>query len=276
MATTAQGIISSALKEAVKPVTMQATQQSPAANPTQPGQQTTTTPAPTSPTVAAYNPTNVADPTKWEIDNQQTVAGQVKALIDDNSPIIQQARTNAKQAANERGLLNSAMAVSAGESAAYEAALPIAQQDAQTYSQAAGYNADQSNQNNQQNAQYTNAAAQFNAQALNDATLQQLANENQVLLQSNSQAVDLMNQATGVINNIMMNEKMDAAAKTEASRQIYENLRTNLSILSATSSLNLAELLGENPYQFQSAVQDSGGQFDPADVVYPGYSGELP
>jgi hypothetical protein len=253
MATTTQGIINSALQDAVKPVTMQTTQQPTAADPTQPGQATTATPTTTA---AAYNPTKVADPTKWEINNQQTVAGQVKSLIDDNSPIIQQARTNAKQAANERGLMNSAMAVSAGESAAYQAALPIAQQDAQTYSQAAGYNADQMNQGNTKNAEFTNAAAQFNASAINDATLQQVAEQNKVLLQSNSQAADLMNQATGVINNIMMNEKMDAASKTEASRQIYENLRTQLNIIGATAGLDLASLLGENPYQSFTAIPE--------------------
>ena len=60
-------------------------------------------------------------------------------------------------------MLNSSMAMTAADSAAYDAAMPIATADAATYSKAAGYNVDQANQVALKNTDYTNAAGQFNA-----------------------------------------------------------------------------------------------------------------
>ena len=70
-----------------------------------------------------------------ELDPNATVAGQMKKIMDSGSPLLQRAKTNAAKAANNRGLLNSSMAVQAGEEAALSTALPIAQQDASTYAQ---------------------------------------------------------------------------------------------------------------------------------------------
>ena len=44
-----------------------------------------------------------------------SVEGRVAGITSQNSPLMQQARTSAKQASNRRGLLNSTMAVQAGE-----------------------------------------------------------------------------------------------------------------------------------------------------------------
>lgn len=243
----ATGIINTAVQDPVKPVALDPTTQqtTPAAGTTSTNATTATT---ATPGVAGYNPTPVATPTAWNVTDDQTVAGQVNKLTSENSPLMEIARTNAKQAANERGLVNSAMAVSAGEKAAYDSVLPIATQDAATYSKAAGYTVDQTNQKNLQDANLTNAAAQFNAKSLNDATLQQINNENQKLIQTNSSAASIMNQATGVLNNIMMNDKMDSATKTALSQQVYANLQSQLDVIGATSGLNLASILGENPY----------------------------
>lgn len=81
--------------------------------------------------VQTYKPGDV------EMDSNATVAGQMEGLLSKSNPYIDQARTKAAETANERGLLNSSLAAGAGERAAREAALPIAQQDAQTYSNAA-------------------------------------------------------------------------------------------------------------------------------------------
>lgn len=224
-----------------------------------------------SPTVAptttpnAYTPAQAADPAKWNVDSNQTVSGQITQLIDQNSPLMEQARTNAKQAANQRGLVNSAMAVSAGESAAYQAALPIAQQDAETNARASSYNTEATNQNSQFNTTAQNAALSQGSQQQSQADLQkelqqadlrfqQIQLDNQTLLQTNAQAADLMNQATGVLNNILMNPKMSAEAKTRASAQIYANLQSQLRLIGATSGLDLGSLLSENPYSTQAAA----------------------
>lgn len=61
---------------------------------------------------------------------EDTVAGQMTGLLASESPYMTSARSNAQQAANARGLLNSTMAATAGEKAAIDSAMPIAQQDA--------------------------------------------------------------------------------------------------------------------------------------------------
>ena len=61
---------------------------------------------------------------------QDTVEGRLTGLLSSGSPYIETAKTQAANALNRRGLLNSTMAGTAGEKAAIESALPIAQQDA--------------------------------------------------------------------------------------------------------------------------------------------------
>lgn len=99
----------------------------------------------TAPAPAATAPTPAA-PTPWNVQPDQTVAGQVKKIIDTNSPLSQQAETRSLQQSNARGLLNSSMAVGAGQSALYDAALPIAQADASVNANAGQFNANADNQ----------------------------------------------------------------------------------------------------------------------------------
>jgi hypothetical protein len=219
---------------------------------------------------AGYTPATAAPVTNWNVTPNQTVAGQTQSLIADNSPIIQQARTKALEQANGSGLLNSSMAITAGQSAAYQAALPIAQADAATNSKAAGYNADQANQLNTFNTAQSNTASAANAASVNalnlsdlarqtqvqidtmdnasKITAQQMQNNNAQLLQSNAAASQLFSTASSAINNITQNANMDSAAKTAASAQVWGNLQGQLNALGATSSLNLASIINGNPY----------------------------
>ncbi len=216
----------------------------------------------------------VATPTQWNVTAPQTVQGQIKDIINPNSPIMQQARTGALEQMNSRGLANSSMAITAGDDAAYRAAIPIATADASTYAKSASYNADAQNQVNLANAQYANQAGQSNLSAntqtsiakMNDDTqkqlstldvatrtnLQTLQNENQVLLNTNSQASSLFSNATSALNNITMSTTMDAATKQASSAQVWANLQAQIKVLSATSKLNLSSILGvdvgTNPY----------------------------
>lgn len=66
------------------------------------------------------------------MDKGDTVEGRVEGIIKSDSPLMQLAKTQAKQQANQKGLLNSSMAVGAAQNAVYNAATPIAQQDART------------------------------------------------------------------------------------------------------------------------------------------------
>ena len=216
----------------------------------------------------------VATPTQWNVTAPQTVQGQIKDIINPNSPIMQQARTGALEQMNSSGLANSSMAITAGDDAAYRAAIPIATADASTYAKSASYNADAQNQVNLANAQYANQAGQSNLSAntqtsiakMNDDTqkqlstldvatrtnLQTLQNENQVLLNTNSQASSLFSNATSALNNIAMSTTMDDVHKQQASAQVWANLQAQIKVLSATSKLNLSSILGvdvgTNPY----------------------------
>jgi len=131
--------------------------------------------ATTQPTAATYQSAQLGDPTKFNVTPEQTTAGLINQYTDQNSPIIQAAMTRAKEQQNANGTLNSSMAETAGQLAAYQAAVPLAQQDAQTYSKAAAYNADETNQFDVQNATFKNQEGQFNAAAQNTLTGQKMS-----------------------------------------------------------------------------------------------------
>ena len=96
-------------------------------------------------------------PTPRTITGNETVRGQVEGILSEGSPLLTRARTQAQEVANQRGLLNTSMAVQAGETAVIDKALDIARPDAQTYANAglsaqeAGYQRDLSTQQFGQN-----------------------------------------------------------------------------------------------------------------------------
>lgn len=238
----------------------------------------TATPAATG--VATYKPTEVQDPSEWTVEPDQTVAGQLNTIVDPNNPLMVKAKARAQQQSADRGLINSSIAATAGESAMLDAAMPIAQADAAARAKAAGYNVDIKNQTNVTNANAQNSADQFNTGQMNQQALQkaqqesskvlqqmqqdsnmavekmqqdsnmavqQMSKDNERLLAVNSKAGEMMSNATSAINNIMNNNQMDQSTKTENMRQITNNLKAQLSILSKVQSLDLGSLL-INPY----------------------------
>lgn len=112
---------------------------------------------------------NKATGTDWMVDAPQTVQGQIKGIIDQNSPLMQQAVSRANEQMNSRGLLNSSIGVGAAQGALYDAAMPIATADANTYANAGRYKADVANSTSQFNANASNTANQFTAQQQNEA-----------------------------------------------------------------------------------------------------------
>lgn len=120
---------------------------------------------------------------RWDVTPEQTVEGRIAAIIGDrNNPLQVISRTNAMETANARGLANSSMAASAGERAAYEAALPIATTDAGTFARAAGWNAEQTNQFSRANADYENQFRLTDKNAANQMALADKNNANQLTL----------------------------------------------------------------------------------------------
>lgn len=127
--------------------------QAPTTNGSLPGNVGTSTPA--APSVATYAPTT------RQVGSQETVQGQVNSILSKDSPLMQRARTLATQQMAQRGLVNSSMAAGAGVAAMTDRALPMAQQDANTYAQTA-----------QDNMGAINQSGQFNAAEINKFGLQ--------------------------------------------------------------------------------------------------------
>lgn len=122
------------------------------------------------------------------VDPTKTVQSQVKAIIDDNSPLMQQAATRANQAANSRGLLNSSIAVGAGQSAVLDAATPIANADANIYANANLADASNKQQMNLANQNSSNTSNQFNSAAANTVKAQNSQLETNVNLSNATEA----------------------------------------------------------------------------------------
>ena len=66
------------------------------------------------------------------MEDADTVESRVAGIIQDDSELMQRAKTQAKQGAAKTGLLNTSMAVKAGQTGVMDAATPIATSDAQT------------------------------------------------------------------------------------------------------------------------------------------------
>lgn len=243
---------------------------------------TTTTPG-TSPAsggpgapVTGYNPatanastagTTNYNPNAFSVTPNQTVAGQIQNIIASGSPLMTQAETNAKNMMNQRGLINSSQAITAGDSAVLSAATPIATADANTYNTAATnttqaqntaaqtnaaaantaglQNAAQQTSTSQFNTGQTNAALSGEAAASNTVaqTAQNIAGQTQVqTLQNQGNLANIM--ANGTINTQITN--LTNANKTllqtsAGAGQLYTQALTNLSAITQNPNLSEAQ-----------------------------------
>lgn len=150
----------------------------------------------------------------WEVKPNQTVQSQIKAIIDDNSPLMQQAETRALQGANKRGLMNSSIAVGAGQSALYDAAAPIAAADAATFARAGEFSAGAEQQVGLANQSSKNTADQFTAASTNQVNSQNSQLATNVALNNASLNADLA-KFNASQSNELLKLGMDAQTKTE-------------------------------------------------------------
>lgn len=130
----------------------------------------------------------------YTVDPNATVAGQIRGIIAEGSPLMQQAEAGARGTMNARGLINSSDAITAGQSAVMSAALPIATADAATFDRAAtntttaknteaGATAGATNTASLQNSQLTTQNSQFNTGQTDSALSQSVTASNQKALQ---------------------------------------------------------------------------------------------
>lgn len=167
--------------------------------------------------------TSKVDPSLQTVDSStQTVAGQLHSILGSGSPYLEQARAGARDAANARGLINTSIAAGAGESAAINAALPIAQSDASTYNSVSAAN-----------QQAKNTASALNAGAENTANLNtaQAANTSELNTQQTQAQKELQQQAADIQTGQVI------PAQTQAQSQ--------LSAQSASQDVALQSLRGD-------------------------------
>lgn len=216
----------------------------------------------------------------------ETVAGQLTSLLDSGSSYVQQARNNAMQTANSRGLLNSTMAATAGEKAAIESALPIAQADAGTFktvadyntalkNETAKYNTDQANTLTQKSfdvnanlfgqQQKTEAdrAAQFVDQQAKAALQTQQIEADKYKVDANI-AADAAKSKTSLVNNILMTTDLSPDRKAELLKAMGSpELASAIYVVDSTAAdLNPAASLGRNvgmPWYMQQAGGEGTG-----------------
>ncbi len=165
----------------------------------------------------------------WEVSGNQTVAEQIRQITGSGSPLMQQAETQGLAAANRRGLANSSIAVGAAQDALYKTALPIAQQDAGAYAQAAQFSANAQNQAAAQNAQLGTNVSLSNAQQAN------------VAAGANAAALNAASQFNANAQNVASLNAVDAALKKQ------------LADLNASTTLAAAD----KQYQTQIAIADA-------------------
>jgi len=219
-------------------------------------------------TAAQVQAPAVVNPYQTTVTDDQTVQGQVKKIIDENSPLMQQAQTRANQQMNQRGLINSSMAVGAGQAALYDAAVPIAASDAQTNNKVALDNTQAKNQfataNNTQSYDmskmdkaFQQTTAQLQQKFGYDEALMNLNNENQIkitnltaqyrnLTQASASATNLIANSADNIHQIMINPNLDTAAKQAAIDTYNINLNNALRLVGLfAGDVDLSTMLDE-------------------------------
>lgn len=201
-------------------------------------------------TATGYTPAATPATTNWDVTPDQTVAGQVKKIIDEGSPLQQQAGARADQQSNRRGLLNSSLAVGAGQAALYDAAMPIATADAARYGQAAGYNTDTTNKFNAAGFDAANQAKSFEATAANresefnaDASNRQLQADQTAINQSSQFGADATNRA--LLSQLDSTTRVQLA-DIEANYKSLLQASDSASKLQQQSFLNITEISRSN------------------------------
>ena len=111
----------------------------------------------------------------FNVNKNMNVQDQLAGIIAAESPLMQQAQTRSQQKMNERGLLNSSMAIGAGQSALYDYALPIAQQDAKSAQDREMFKVEQANAIELANVNAMNRALEFEEALKQEGGLANLA-----------------------------------------------------------------------------------------------------
>jgi hypothetical protein len=210
---------------------------------------------------ASAGPTLLGAPTKWDITSDQTVQGQMKNLIDPNSPYYQQWATAGAQDAAARGFTGNSSIRSTGiMDSVMRGATPIATSDASTYAKAAGYNADMPNQFAISNQNASNSMAQFSTAQQNDLTKAHLSANTQLAaasISADAQKMIATNNAQNaqIVATLNNTSQMAIAKLDQANKQILQT-DANASSLHAQAMQTIAAIqTNPNVVDKEGAIQ---------------------
>ncbi len=214
---------------------------------------------PTKVTPSTYDSEKLKDPEKWQVTEDQTIAGQLKKITSSGSPTMELAKQQGLLFAADRNLLNSSLAGQAAQNAVIQNALPIAQGDAEANLGATRYNVDTKNQFSVKNTDAENLRRNFNAQVKNRAGEFNAANafnKQQALFEANvkaslaeidnranfdrqSQAIfgTLSDSFSKAIIAINTDTNMNQQSKDYSIQQLFNAYKAQISILSAVGSV---------------------------------------
>lgn len=195
-----------------------------------------------------------SSPVVGGVSENETVAGQIKKLIADDSPLIQQAVGDSQQQAASRGLQNSSIAAQAGREATYRAALPIAQQDAST-------NASRQSQNLSTVNQFGAAKQQGEIQTGLNA---QQGDINSRLQREQGDISSRLQTEQGGINSRLQSESTDQKSRLmtqEGAQRLAEiNAQTDASVRLQLMDQNFRSLMADKEAGVQLTLADKNFQ----------------
>lgn len=181
------------------------------------------------PSGSNYYANGGTSPGMVNVTPDQLTSYQLNKVIDPNSAPMQLAATSALESMNDRGIINSSIAQTAGQKAMYDLGLQIAARDAQTYADAAKTNA--GSQTSWAIAQNNNATSLKNTDMQIQAQ-KELAHASQLYSNLASQTATANSIQSWGLNTIssIMSSDLSADAKTAAINQIKQWLADSYQI----------------------------------------------
>lgn len=193
---------------------------------------------------------SMPDPVDVNFDESMTSASRLNDMLQSDSPLMQRARTQGRQTANNRGLLNSSMAAGAAQGAMIDRAQPFATTDSGNLFQNARQNANAQNQlgllqsgtlsdSFLQGQQFRQQGA-LNEQGYNiDSNLAQLANRLGIRRDNNTASNE---ESLAAVRNRLGIARDDNTASNEAT---LANIRNRLGIARDDNTATNEGLLAE-------------------------------
>lgn len=206
----------------------------------------------------AVNGAKASNPATSYAPKSDNVAQNVADVVNQNSPLMKQAKTAGLQAANSRGLLNSSMAGQASQAAVMDYAVPIGSQQAQqnyganqAFADFKYADAAQTKDIDFRNLQQDKEIDHQQYTQSQDITNQQYMQGKDITNQQYMQGQDLDHQASEGAYNRAVTESGNTAATAANFESLYQNTVANIN-----SNTNLDAETREQQLLAASTIRD--------------------